>query len=443
MLITAKTDEDTTDDFTNIFDDRFDDRFREGFNNGSGRWAIPLEATERMANLTQLSRSEHYCVGIAKITMDTGQPMSRNIRAGRAIINCKKALELNPSGWIATKGLARSYGDHLREYGSAVYWAECAISHLPRKSDFAATKLLLQTSICGWHLEAFDDEKALQTAQAAYRTSRDFHCGDSSIGDEGIYLRIRYYIEALYRAKKYLQIIESLFELDEKKTKKQGKSLWIAYLQGRDGYSLTPPLLDRLGRIMQSEKNETLHGFMKTSFRNVIKPKPKSTKDERSVYLAIQAAERLYRYKPWVQESFELTVNVLTLVDQSNETIQQDQAEFRTQAAALPGMILLYMSIQAFDSNEDASPFIKDLENLACRMQGHRRYYRESSSALLLGYWMRQYSKAEREVWIACIKPSIRLAYSHFDDEDSWNELYPYMELGRALLAAGDIRMRL
>ena len=205
-----------------------------------------------------------------------------------------------------------------------------------------------------------------------------------------------------------------------------------------DGY-YNVLVFDKIGKITKVEKSNALQEFMRVSIKNAIELDSDSIAEDRKIWLAVQAAEWQYHYAPEPEESIELWQKVVTLVDQSNEVVQQSQAWYRTKAAKFLSMMSLSAAIFAFTSGEDTSAHIKKLEDLASHKQGSRRYYRASYPALILGLWLHEYEKEEEDVWKACISPSVKQALYLLSDEDPWNDQQAYAQLGAALLAAGDI----
>ena len=405
------------------------------FNVESGMWNIPLDAIESIANMEPIPKSEHYYAGLAWIMMEADEEDYTE----RAIEYFKKALELKPGGWMAMEGLARCYGDNLHEYETAIHWMEDAIHHLPSAEKFDVEFYLL-ARVADWKLQLDSEQESVQIAQAAYEKSREFCYGNGTASDASILRSIKHYIEALYRIGNFSKIIELLFELDRTTTWKQNTTLWAAFLRAQnDGY-YNVLIFDKIGKISKEEESVALQDFMRVSIKNIIQLDSESIAEDQTTWLATQAAEWQYHYAFDPEQSTELWQQIVSLVDQSNELVQQFQSGRRSMAAKFLAMMSLNAAIRAFTSGVDPSAHVQKLEDLASHKQGNKRYYRASYPALSLGLWLHEYKKADQEVWRACIRPSIKQALYLLSDEDPWNDQQAYAQLGAALLAAGDTR---
>lgn len=407
----------------------------ENFSVESGMWNIPLDAIESIANMEPLPKSEHYYAGVAWIMMEADEEDYTK----RAIEYFKKALELKPGGWVVMEGLARCYGENLHEYETAIHWMRDAIHHLPTAETESNLEFYLQTRIADWMLQLGNSQESVEIAQAAYENGREFRYGDGTASDASILRSIKHYIEALFKAENFSRIIEVLFELDTRETWEKNSTLWAAFLRAQYDVYYNVLVFDKIGKITKAEKSVALQDFMRVSIKDIIQLDSESVAEDQQTWLAIQAAEWQYHYAPKPEESIELWQTIVTLVDQSNEVVQQSQARCRTKAAKFLSMMSLNAAIHAFTTRVDTSTHIEKLKDLASYKQGSQRYYRASYPALVLGLWLHEYTKADDEVWRACIKPSIKQALYLLSDEDPWNDQQAYSQLGAALLAAGDI----
>lgn len=357
----------------------------------------------------------------------------------RAIEYFKKALDLLPGGWMAMEGLARCYGENLGEYETAIHWMEDAIYNLPRTDDLAGIDFYLETRISDWKLQLGDDQESVEIAQTSYESGKGFTYGNGTASDSSILRSIKHYIEALFRTGQYSRIVELLHDLDARDTEEQSTSLWTVFLRYQIDNYYAVDLFNKIGKITQELKNESLQEFMKASIQKATHLNSNTIADYQPIWLADQLAEWQYHYAPNPQESIEMWNRIVTLVDQSNEVVQQSQNWFRSKAAGYSALIYFNTAKDKFNADKDASVDIAKIEDLAQHTQGSKRYYRASYPALVLGLWLHEYMKADREVWSACIRPSIKQALYLLSDEDPWNDQEAYSQLGEALFAAGDI----
>lgn len=406
-----------------------------------GMWNIPLDAIESIASVELLQRTEHYYAGIAWIMMEAGDPDYTEQAVEyteRAIEHFQKALELKPGGWVAMEGLARCYGDNLHEFETAIQYMEDAMLNLPQTEDLEGIEFYLQARISDWTLHLGNDQESVGRAQIAYEASRGYCYGTGYASDSSILRSVKHYIEALYRTENYDGIIELLYEVDNIGTCKQDTSLWTSFIQAQYYRSYNNLVFDKIGNITRVVKKDALQSFMKASIKKSINLDADSIADDRSVWLAKQAASWQYSYALQPEESIDLWESIVALIDQSNGIVQQSQAPYRTRAAEFLSMMYFDAAKTARNNGGDASAHVSKLENLANHKQGSKRYYRASYPALVFGMWLHEYEQAEEEVWRACIRPSIKQALYLLSDEDPWNDQRAYAQLGQALLLAGD-----
>lgn len=416
-----------------------DDGSNEGsvdiFNVDNGFWNIPLDILVSLANSEPVPKSTHYYAGLAWIMMEAEEETYTD----RAIEYFKRALDLLPGGWLAMEGLARCYGDNRSEYETAIHWMEEAISNLPQTNGLAGIDFYLETRISDWKLQLGDDQESVEIAEISYEASKGFTYGNGFASDSSILRSIRHYIEALYRTGQHDKITELLHDLDTRETLEPHTSLWTIFLRNQSEEYFAVDLFNKLGKVTQESKDNSLHEFMRKSIKLAIKLDADTIVDYTPIWLAYQLAQWQYRYAPDPQESIELWEKIVTLVDQSNENIQQSQNWFRSTAAGYLSLIFLNIAKGNFNAGKDTSIEIAKIEDLAKHKQGSKRYYRASYPALILGLWLHDCIKAEEEHWRACIRPSVKQALYLLSDDDPWNDQEAYSQLGQALLASGDV----
>lgn len=405
------------------------------FSIDNGFWNIPLDTLESLAKIEPVPKSAHYYAGLAWIMMEAEEADYTD----RAIECFKKALDLLPGGWMAMEGLARCYGENRREYETAIHWMEDAIHNLPQNFGLAEVHFYLETRISDWKLQLGDDQESVGIAKTSYEASKIFVYGNGTASDSSTLRSIKHYIEALYRTSQYDQITELLHDLDRRETLEPRTSLWTIFLREQIEEYFAVDLFNKLGKVAQESKDDSFQEFMRVSITKAIKLNADTIVDYRLIWLADQLAQWQYRYAPDPQESIKLWDEIVTLVDQSNENVQQSQNWFRSKAAGYLSLILFNTAKNKFDAGKDTSIEIAKIKDLAKHKQGSKRYYRASYPAQVLSLWIREYSKGGEEDWRACIRPSVKQALYLLSDEDPWNDQYAYCQLGQALFAAGDV----
>ena len=403
-------------------------------NDQNGSCNIPLDILVSLANAQPVPKSAHYYAGLAYVMMIAEEEAYTD----RAIEYFKKALDLLPGGWVAMEGLARCYGENRSEHETAIHWMEDAIHNLPHTDGLTGAHFHLETWISDWKLQLGDYQGSLEIARTSYEASKGFTYGNEITTDLSILRCIKHYIEALYRTGQYDEMTELLYDLDTRETLVPHTSLWIITLQNQSGY-LAVDLFNKLGKVTQESKDNSLHELMRKSMKIAIELIADTVVDHSSIWLAEQLVLWQYRYAPDSQESIGLWEKIVTLVDQSNENVQQSQNWFRSRAASHLSLIFFNTAKDKFNAGKETSIEISKIEDLAKHEQGSKRYYRASYPAQILGLWLHEYIKAGEDDWRACIRPSVKQALYRLTDDDPWNDQDAYSQLGGALFAAGDV----
>lgn len=357
----------------------------------------------------------------------------------RAIEYFEKALDILPGGWMAMEGLARCYGENLQEYTTAIEWMGRAINNLPKTDSFVGIDFYLNHRIADWNLKIGNEQESLKAAQLSYEASQEFTYGTGSASDSSIIRSIKHYIEALYRTSQHSRIVELVNELDATDTLEPDTSLWTVFMGFQLDEYYAVDLFNKIGAIAQELEDEPRKELMKACTKKATNLNALTIADQRSIWLADQIAECQYRYAADIEESIEIWERLVNLVDQSNEVVQQTQNRFRSKAAGFLSMIFFRSARDDFDAGRDPSTSTSKIKQLAMHSQGSKRYYRASYPALILGLWLHEYKKTREDVWRACIRPSVKQALYLLSDEDPWNDQDAYIQLGQALLAAGDV----
>ncbi|KAL8911344.1 MAG: hypothetical protein Q9171_003471 [Xanthocarpia ochracea] len=214
---------------------------------------------------------------------------------------------------------------------------------------------------------------------------------------------------------------------------------WIMMQAKENDLYYAGDIFNKLGKMAQELQDDSLYETMEASVKSARNLNSDTIANRQPIWLADQLAEWQYHYAPDPQESVETWEKIVTLVEQSNEVVQQSQNWFRSKAAGFLSMTYFNAAKSNFNAGKDASVHIAKMENLAQHKQRGKRYYRASYPALILGLWLHEYIKAREEVWRACIRPSVKQALYMLSDEDPWNDQEAYSQLGKALFAAGDM----
>lgn len=396
---------------------------------------LDVDTLESLSTMVAVPESAHYFVGLARSMMEANQePHTR-----RAIQHFEKALELLPGGWVAKEGLARCYGENLKQYKIATRWMEDAIQDLPQTDDFQGIDLDLKTSMSDWVFHLGDNEESMKIARDAFEGSKALIFGTDSASDSRLLRVVVQYFQALYRTTRYDATLELIHDLDSRKTYQPETSLLTAFIQNYEDTSSSNDFFEKIGVIAHALANEKAYRFLDSVLVKAVNLTNANVREDSPIWLALQVGKWQYQYAKDQRESVTMLENIVTLVDQGDETVQQDQSWYRSAAARFLSLIYFDLAKEKRGSGDDASQIIAKLSRLAQSRRASENHYRASDSALILGFWLREYDGAEQDEWRACVRPSVKQALYLLSDDDPLNDQVAYYQLGQALWAAGDI----
>lgn len=268
--------------------------------------------------------------------------------------------------------LAKCYGNNLSQYEPAIQWMEEAIQNLPQSLSNHGHKLSMGTNMANWRLHLGDAQESVGIAKAAYEASRTLTFSLWTRGGTSTLRCIKHYIKALYRAEEYDAITKLLYELDQRDTYSPGRSLWVEVLwaQWKPFYNFR--LFDKVGHIYRITRDEGLLYFMKASIRRAVALTTDTLVEVQPLWVATEAGMWLYHYASRAQDSSEIWEKMVTLIDQSDEVVQQSQSSYRNTAAGFLSMICFDAAKTALAEGKNPATHISKLEKLAKYKQGYK-----------------------------------------------------------------------
>lgn len=365
--------------------------------------------------------------------------VDREEHTRKAIEYFTKATELAAGAWVAFEGLAVCYGENLGLYEDGVRLMDEAIGFLPQTESFSGIDFYLRSKMGAWLRHLGDTGKALQASKTAYEGSLELFYPTGMASDHHILLSIRNYIEAMFDARKFEDILDFIDDLDARPTGEMGRSLWIVFLRAQFADRYDAMLFHKLRGIGRSLGRERTVAIIKGSTERAVPLVPDAFSTPGSLWLAIQCIEWLYKTSSTPENAATLLEKVITIIDDSDEMTQQDCWLQRDSATAILGYHYLHTAICEKIIGKDPSSAILKLDNLAHHQQGGKRYIRASFPALAMGKWLHEYTHADEKTWMSYIKPSVKRALHLLSDNDPWNDQQAYAQLGQALLCANDV----
>ncbi|KAI4150167.1 MAG: hypothetical protein LQ341_001155, partial [Variospora aurantia] len=203
--------------------------------------------------------------------------------------------------------------------------------------------------------------ESVKIAQICYEASKGLRYGIGTASGSSIQCSIKDYIEAVYRTGQYTRIVQLLL-----------------FLRHQNDLYYVGDIYNKLGMMAQELQDDSLYKIMEASVKSARNLNPNNIANLQPIWLADQLAEWQYHYAPDPQESVETWEKIVTLVDQSNEVVQQSQNWFRSKAAGFLSMIYFNAAKRAISTLEKTLPSTLQKWNLAQLKQRAKRYYRAS-----------------------------------------------------------------
>jgi hypothetical protein len=380
-------------------------------------------------------KNEHWYTGVAWIMMEANQEE----HTSKAIEYFTKATNLSTGAWVAFEGLAICHGENLSQYEEGVRLMYKAIQLLTQIDTFIGIEFYLRSKMGSWLRQLGDGRESLQVCKAAYEGSSDFPYPTGMASDHHILLSIRNYIEAMFDAREFEDILTLICELDMRATGDMDRSLWIVFLRAQFNDQYDVMIFDKLREIGRALDRDRTVYLMKSSTARAVPLTPDAFSYMGNLWLAMQCITWLYEVSDAPDDAATLLEKVIEIIDGSDEVTQQNSWLQRDNAAAFLGFHHFRTAICAKAAGKDPSPAEKQLDILAHHQQGGTRYVRASYPALAMGKWLHEYAGADDETWMAYIKPSVKRALHFLSDNDPWNDQLAYAQLGQALLCANDV----
>ena len=222
-----------------------------------------------------------------------------------------------------------------------------------------------------------------------------------------------------------------------------GGSLWLRYLQeaNPDEWKLYDDyILEYLGIIVPILNDTATTEFLQSTITEAAEFNMDDAWDGDRIWLAREVAFWLYKHGLHIEDSTMLFEKIILRLDSMDESTQQAWIPTRTKAAEHASRIYYDKAMAALKDHEDFLAHITKLETLARtrEQRGEKTFFRATRSALFLGKWRRE-QEGETSNWKVCIKPWIQAAFYLLSDDDPLNDQDAYVQLGEALLSAGDL----
>ncbi|KAI0100201.1 hypothetical protein GGR51DRAFT_551683 [Nemania sp. FL0031] len=382
-------------------------------------WRMQADEIEDLAEWANLEKTTHWYTGVGWIIHEG--PRTCSARAQELLA---KAIDLDPTAWVAMEATARSLGDDDRELEEAISWMERAIETLLQQCRGTPLEVdsYLLSHISRWKMDLGDVQAAHKIAYEAWTKAPTTLEALNS------------YIRALLQIKEWkhlMGILEYLNETDNgygiSTLVKFFSSSSLVWDVGPACRTCECPLfvIDALELALQDVENsgdkstlisKLLHfGDFYHDFYD---------KNDKAIRWWEEAIARIADAEPAVQrqyvtEKVKYTNKLAQLY--FDEAVQNFEAHIRPNDAAIRLKQLALAVTYIPGSGEDVFD-----------------YYTPGYASLLYGRWLREYEKAKSSVWRECFRARILEQINGLDDNDPTNDTMACQRLAVSLFQADD-----
>ena len=377
------------------------------------------ERLEYLAGWADLERNQHWHTMLGWMLWMAGAHE-------KAKVHGLEAVRQDPHAWVAMEVVARACGG-LKEYSLAIEWMRNSIQTIPAKIHSISG--YMWPSVYDWSIALGDERSAFEAARTG-----------AELNYSSLQAQWRY-IKAMYTRGDLRGIIRTIEMLDL--TKYPGKDFsQVAnlFVGGFDVYT-------EIGHACR-DTNQPV--WVLERMQTAIKHLQQHAQNRHLIQTAHEAA--LFSYD-WYDEEEDRTIEWAELflfhLEQESASFQLHRVGKRKFWIKRLAQLYFDKATQLFQSTRgitaEVYAYTNRLKNLAVSLEPsldgfdvYLPYY----PALLWGRWLREYQKADENVWRKCFRAKLLAEMNALEKDDS-NSVSGLRSLAVAMLHAGDHHMAL
>ena len=380
-----------------------------------------------------MEKNAIWCARVAKVLRDAGYN-------DPAIPLFTKALETDPSLWVAQEGLSFCY-ENQEEWQKAIDCLKEAIAGIPKEKDPERAKKD-EAEALNWmstsYIKLGKVDEAVDVTQKAYSLNSD---------DMEVQYGVINALNAAGRWDKIMEFLELLKATSPKPSdeEEQEESDTVIKQTSLARLILDPPQYDLNDIIITAARNVNKLDFIADAIKETIE-NAKRKKDDLLVAMQRYKLADLYlsQGKGNPHKTYEgiatfeqlLTEATLAKLDGSDDYVWRVQWATKRRLARL-------CFEEACDAKEKGKPYehyLSKLQDLAGETKDpdEEDVYNLDGSACMLGLWYRLNGQMDKAK--ACLRSSILQAIQILQDDDPSNDRGGWVDLGAALNYAGDAK---
>ncbi|KAI0879066.1 hypothetical protein GGS24DRAFT_486796 [Hypoxylon argillaceum] len=374
---------------------------------------------EELAEWANLEKTTHWYTGGGWILHEG--PCTHSARAQEMLA---KAIEMDPTAWVAMEATGRCLGDHDREYEKAIPWMERAVETLIEQCRDTPLEVdgYLLAHISRWKMCIGDVEAAHEMAYEAWMKA------PTSIE------ATTPYIHALVDNDDWDCLLETLEFLDSTDT-----GYGVSHLVKTFGET---SLVLNIGRACRAKGCPSfVIDALELALQGVEKLGDKST----LVIKLLEFGDFYHDFYDNNDRAVRWWEEAIARMTDAGPAVQREYADEKVTYTNKLAQLYFDEAVHNFEAHtrpNEAAIRLKQLALAVRYIPGSGEdvfaYYTPGYASLLYGRWLREYEKAQPSVWRECFRARILEQINGLDDNDPTNDTMACRRLAMSLFQAND-----
>ncbi|KAJ8130790.1 hypothetical protein O1611_g2838 [Lasiodiplodia mahajangana] len=382
-------------------------------------WRMQAAEIEDLAEWANLEKTTHWYTGVGWIVHEASRTSS-----ARAQELLAKAIDMDPTAWVAMEATARSLGDDDRDMEKAISWMERAIETLREQCGGTPLEVdaYLLSHISRWKLALGDVEAAHKIAYEAWKKAPSTLEATNS------------YIRALLEIKEWKHLIEVLDYLN-RTDNGYGISNLVLFLSTSSLVWDIGPACRTLGCPL------FVIDALEPALQDVERSGDKST----LISKLLQFGDFYHDFYDKNDKAIRWWEEAIARIADAEPAVQRQYVTEKVKYTNKLAQLYFDEAVQNFEAHvrpNDAAIRLKQLALAVTYIPGSGEdvfaYYTPGYASLLYGRWLREYEKAKPSVWRECFRARILEQINGLDDNDPTNDTMACQRLAVSLFQADD-----
>ncbi|KAJ8115755.1 hypothetical protein ONZ43_g4594 [Nemania bipapillata] len=382
-------------------------------------YETPPSEIEELAEWANLEKTTHWYTGVGWI-LHEGPPDC----SARAQELLAKAIEMDPTAWVAMEATARSLGDDDGDYEKAISWMERAVETLLehcRDTPLEVDGYLL-THISRWKMSLGDVAAAHEIAYEAWMKAPTSQQAVTS------------YISALLQTKDWDRVMEVLEYLDDTDNGYGISHLVVAFSESSFVWD-----------IGAACRAKGCPSFVVDALELALQDVEKSGNKSRLVSKLLEFGDFSHDFYDKNDRAMRWWEEAIARMTDADPAVQREYADRKVTYTNKLALLYFDEAVRNFEAHirpNEAAIRLKQLALAVAYIPGSGEdvfaYYTPGYPSLLYGRWLREYEKAKPSVWRECFRARILEQINGLDDNDPTNDTMACQRLAMSLFQADD-----